>query len=146
MSSLRASLVAVGLLVAAPATPALTPSCGCGEAPPAGPGSNTTLVIGPGEYPGIRDGSFILHVPQGYGVDTAVPLVIALHGWTSSASGMMSGSKLDVSADAMGFVAAFPDGVDATAKYWPPVRRIDGAFGDRNLVCSCPRPEELAAT
>ncbi|HKS47402.1 MAG TPA: aminomethyl-transferring glycine dehydrogenase [Amycolatopsis sp.] len=24
------------------------------------------------------------------------------------------------------------------AKYWPPVRRIDGARGDRNLVCSCP--------
>ena len=23
-------------------------------------------------------------------------------------------------------------------KYWPPVRRIDGAYGDRNLVCSCP--------
>ena len=28
--------------------------------------------------------------------------------------------------------------VDAAAKYWPPVRRIDGAYGDRNLVCSCP--------
>ena len=27
------------------------------------------------------------------------------------------------------------------AKYWPPVRRIDGAYGDRNLVCSCPPPE-----
>ena len=26
-------------------------------------------------------------------------------------------------------------------KYWPPVRRIDGAYGDRNLVCSCPPPE-----
>lgn len=24
------------------------------------------------------------------------------------------------------------------AKYWPPVRRIDGAYGDRNLACSCP--------
>jgi len=24
------------------------------------------------------------------------------------------------------------------AKYWPPVRRVDGAHGDRNLVCSCP--------
>jgi len=24
------------------------------------------------------------------------------------------------------------------AKYWPPVRRIDGAYGDRNLVCACP--------
>ena len=26
-------------------------------------------------------------------------------------------------------------------KYFPPVRRIDGAYGDRNLVCSCPPPE-----
>ena len=26
-------------------------------------------------------------------------------------------------------------------KYFPPVGRIDGAFGDRNLVCSCPAPE-----
>jgi glycine dehydrogenase len=24
---------------------------------------------------------------------------------------------------------------------WPPVRRIDGAYGDRNLVCSCPPVE-----
>jgi len=38
-------------------------------------------------------------------------------------------------------VAGFPAGVDRTAKYWPPVRRIDGAYGDRNLVCSCPPPE-----
>jgi glycine dehydrogenase len=35
-------------------------------------------------------------------------------------------------------VAAYPAGVDARAKYWPPVRRIDGAYGDRNLVCACP--------
>jgi glycine dehydrogenase len=34
--------------------------------------------------------------------------------------------------------AVFPDGVDPVTKYWPPVRRIDGAYGDRNLVCSCP--------
>ncbi|PZS12648.1 MAG: glycine dehydrogenase (aminomethyl-transferring) [Pseudonocardiales bacterium] len=34
--------------------------------------------------------------------------------------------------------AAFPPGVDPGGKYWPPVRRVDGAFGDRNLVCSCP--------
>ncbi|MFP7760992.1 aminomethyl-transferring glycine dehydrogenase [Marisediminicola sp. LYQ85] len=26
-------------------------------------------------------------------------------------------------------------------KYWPPVRRIDNAWGDRNLVCACPPPE-----
>ncbi|MGE9807538.1 aminomethyl-transferring glycine dehydrogenase [Janibacter sp. G1551] len=37
--------------------------------------------------------------------------------------------------------AAFPVGVEAADKYWAPVGRIDGAFGDRNLVCSCPPPE-----
>ncbi|HET8599611.1 MAG TPA: aminomethyl-transferring glycine dehydrogenase [Segeticoccus sp.] len=37
--------------------------------------------------------------------------------------------------------AAFPPGVEPTAKYWPPVRRIDGAYGDRHLICSCPSPE-----
>jgi glycine dehydrogenase len=34
--------------------------------------------------------------------------------------------------------AAYPAGTSRASKYWPPVRRIDGAFGDRNLVCSCP--------
>ena len=33
--------------------------------------------------------------------------------------------------------AAYPGGVDPD-KYWPPVRRIDGVYGDRNLACSCP--------
>jgi glycine dehydrogenase len=27
---------------------------------------------------------------------------------------------------------------------WPPVRRIDGAYGDRNLMCSCPPVESFA--
>jgi glycine dehydrogenase len=34
--------------------------------------------------------------------------------------------------------AAYPVDSVREAKYWPPVRRIDGAYGDRNLVCSCP--------
>ena len=38
-------------------------------------------------------------------------------------------------------LAAYPAGVSRDGKYWPPVRRIDGAYGDRNLVCSCPPPE-----
>jgi glycine dehydrogenase len=41
-------------------------------------------------------------------------------------------------------VAAYPSGVDRAAKYWPPVRRIDGAFGDRNLVCACPPVDSYA--
>ncbi|HEY3467279.1 MAG TPA: aminomethyl-transferring glycine dehydrogenase [Amycolatopsis sp.] len=39
--------------------------------------------------------------------------------------------------------AVFPAGT-RTGKIWPPVRRIDGAAGDRNLVCSCPPPEAFA--
>ena len=40
-------------------------------------------------------------------------------------------------------VAVFPSGVDPD-KYWPPVARIDQAYGDRNLVCACPPPEAFA--
>jgi glycine dehydrogenase len=31
-----------------------------------------------------------------------------------------------------------------TGKYWPPVRRVDGAYGDRNLACACPDPSAFA--
>ena len=34
--------------------------------------------------------------------------------------------------------AAFPLEYIREAKYWPPVRRVDNAAGDRNLICSCP--------
>ena len=37
--------------------------------------------------------------------------------------------------------AAYPLGKSFRPKVWPPVRRIDGAYGDRNLVCSCPPVE-----
>ena len=38
--------------------------------------------------------------------------------------------------------AAFPNGVQERDKYWPDVTRIDDAFGDRNLICVCGRPED----
>ena len=45
-------------------------------------------------------------------------------------------------------VAAYPFGVDPEmahkGKYWPATGRIDGVFGDRNLICSCTPIEELA--
>jgi len=40
-------------------------------------------------------------------------------------------------------LAVFPTGIDPD-KYWPPVARIDQAYGDRNLVCACPPPEAFA--
>jgi glycine cleavage system P protein (glycine dehydrogenase) len=41
--------------------------------------------------------------------------------------------------------AAFPMPVLREHKTWPTVGRIDGAYGDRNLVCTCPPVEEYGA-
>ena len=40
--------------------------------------------------------------------------------------------------------AAFPLPEQASNKFWPSVARIDNAFGDRNLICTCPSVEEMA--
>ncbi len=40
--------------------------------------------------------------------------------------------------------AAFPLPYLLEAKYWSPVRRVDNAYGDRNLICSCPSIENYA--
>ncbi|MFL6073108.1 MAG: aminomethyl-transferring glycine dehydrogenase [Mycobacteriales bacterium] len=42
-------------------------------------------------------------------------------------------------------LAAYPLPAVRADKYWPPVRRIEGAYGDRNLVCSCPPPEAYSS-
>ena len=42
--------------------------------------------------------------------------------------------------------AAYPVASLRRGKYFPPVRRIDEAYGDRNLVCSCPPPEAFDYT
>ncbi len=34
--------------------------------------------------------------------------------------------------------AVFPSAASRAHKFWPAVRRVDNAFGDRNLVCTCP--------
>jgi glycine dehydrogenase len=37
--------------------------------------------------------------------------------------------------------AAYPVSYLKDWKYWAPVRRVDNAFGDRNLICACPSIE-----
>ena len=47
-------------------------------------------------------------------------------------------------------LAGFPVGMNLgeiigrRGKYWPTVGRIDGAYGDRNLICACPPVEDYA--
>jgi len=38
--------------------------------------------------------------------------------------------------------ACFPGAWQTEYKYWPPIGRVDNAFGDRNLVCTCPPVSE----
>lgn len=42
--------------------------------------------------------------------------------------------------------AAYPVSYLKEWKYWVPVRRVDNAYGDRNLICSCPSVEEYMET
>ena len=38
--------------------------------------------------------------------------------------------------------ACFPPGSMGVDKYWSPVNRVDNAYGDRNLICTCPPMSE----
>ena len=40
--------------------------------------------------------------------------------------------------------AAFPLPWVARSKYWPPVKRVDNVYGDRNLICTCAPLEDYA--
>ncbi len=40
--------------------------------------------------------------------------------------------------------AAYPSPATREMKFWPPVARVDNAYGDRNLVCACPPVEAYA--
>ena len=40
--------------------------------------------------------------------------------------------------------AAFPLPFVAASKYWPPVKRVDNVYGDRNLICTCEPLEAYA--
>jgi glycine dehydrogenase len=42
-------------------------------------------------------------------------------------------------------LAAFPAAWTREHKFWPAVGRVDNAYGDRNLICTCPSVEELAS-
>ena len=42
--------------------------------------------------------------------------------------------------------AAFPLDFVKKNKFWPSVRRVDEAFGDRNLICSCPSVNDFKST
>ncbi|GAB3998859.1 aminomethyl-transferring glycine dehydrogenase [Nocardioides marmoraquaticus] len=63
-----------------------------------------------------------------------------LRGAPHTAAALLTGADHAYSAEE----AAYPGGRVDPDKYWPPVGRIDQAYGDRNLQCACPPPEAFA--
>ncbi len=79
-------------------------------------------------------------------VDAMIAIRAEIDRWGSGDSPLTHAPHTaeDVTAD--DWDHAYPRSVAAcmhTDKYWPPVSRIDGAYGDRNVFCSCP-PVETA--
>jgi polyhydroxybutyrate depolymerase len=96
-------------LVALSALLLATSSFSCGDGGPDDPApvanSLNTLT-----HDGIAR-TFLLHVPPGYSKAHRVPLVVGLHGYTSSSTSFEGQSGLSGKSDAEGFIAAYPDGL-----------------------------------
>ena len=56
--------------------------------------------------------------------------------------GVMAGVLREVNPTC--FEAIFPAPWTRDSKFWVPVRRVNNAHGDRNLVCACPPMEEYS--
>ncbi|HEX2403686.1 MAG TPA: aminomethyl-transferring glycine dehydrogenase subunit GcvPB, partial [Acidimicrobiia bacterium] len=107
-----------------------------------------TLMIEPTESESLEE------------LDRFVDAMIAIHGevarvesgeWTAEDNPLHNAphSAEQVASDDWSHVysretAAFPVASLRVDKYWPPVGRVDGPGGDRNLVCACPPLEAYA--
>lgn len=69
------------------------------------------------------DRTYHLYVPESYRAGTPMPLVMALHGRGSSGEHMEKLTRFDARADAYGFIAVYPDGLDGA---WDYVHGIPG--------------------
>src|SRR5215468_7212924 len=91
----KLSSILVGLLFAATASAqTLTPG-----------DSSRSLVVG-----GLTR-TYLVHVPPSYTGASAVPLVVDIHGWTSTAEQQRALSGFLTLSDARGFIVVYPQGV-----------------------------------
>ena len=74
-----------------------------------GPGSRTIDV----EHGGLAR-SYILHVPPSYDPTVRTPVVLNMHGYSSSASQEVIFTDMNTTADARGFVVVYPEGYESS--------------------------------
>jgi polyhydroxybutyrate depolymerase len=106
--ALAVALACAVLVACSAQPPAPTPS-----ATPAGPTAVTpSAAVAPGTTGTVDlDGRpYRLHVPATYTTSSRVPLVVGLHGYTSTSSGLDDYLGLTAASDARGFLLALPEG------------------------------------
>jgi poly(3-hydroxybutyrate) depolymerase len=82
-------------------------SAGCSDRSTVAPGKSVSRTIQVGEL----EREYRLHLPSGYGTGTAVPLVLAIHGYTGTAAALENErTSFSRHADEYGYVVAYPQG------------------------------------
>jgi len=119
-SIILVSLSVILLLLGTPGFGQSADSCGCSTGESIRSGETVKMQLTVGDTPR----SYLLYVPKGYNPGDAIPLIVAFHGWTDTASGMSRGSGLTKTADAYDFAVAFPEGINY------PEAGADGPFPD----------------
>ncbi|MGH3004010.1 MAG: alpha/beta hydrolase family esterase [Gaiellaceae bacterium] len=99
-------VLVVGVVVACGAATArgTASAGGCGHSVAPGSTSSTFTLEG-------RARTVIVHIPTGYSGSKRVPLVLNLHGSGSTAAAQERFTGMDVTADAHGFIVAYPQGL-----------------------------------
>jgi polyhydroxybutyrate depolymerase len=87
----------------------LAVGCGTNEPPPQRPAAPAMPSIGTATVD-VDGRRVTVHIPASYGGATAAPLVIGLHGYTSTGAELDSYLRLTAESDRRGFVYAYPDG------------------------------------
>ncbi|CAN5551170.1 PHB depolymerase family esterase [soil metagenome] len=99
---------------------ALTPALGCAQTPVAA--STGLPQIAPDRYEKTMASGgimrhYILRVPKAYDATKRLPLVVVLHGWTSSGAGVEAYSGMGDEAARRGYISVYPDGL-GQARGW----------------------------
>lgn len=82
-------------------------SAGCGSAPPLAPGASIAAHLKVGDL----EREYRLHLPTGYDAKAAVPLVLAIHGYTGTAEALETkDASFSRHADDHGYAVAYPQG------------------------------------
>lgn len=106
---------ATATTAAAPGTEATQPAATRSSVAAGSPGAQRTagMTHGTLKFAG-EDRSFRLFIPFGLRANSAVPLVVALHGGLGSGDQFALTSRFESLAQDQGFVVVFPDGIGAT--------------------------------